>query len=98
MYDFGDSWRHTITVEKINPPPQYPRGCAVIEAGERACPPEDVGGPYGYQEYSEAMANSNHERHKEFMEWQGPFDPEAFDAETTTKRMKRGLPNWRKME
>ncbi len=66
--------------------------------GERACPPEDVGGFCGYQEYVRAIANPRHKRHKEFLEWSGPFDPEKFDADSATKHMRRGLPNWREME
>jgi len=30
------------------------------------------------------MADPNHEQHEEFMEWSGPFDPEAFDPKTAT--------------
>ena len=52
--------------------------------GKRACPPEDVGGPYGYQEYLEALADAKHERHEEFIEWQGRFAPEKFDAKAAT--------------
>ncbi len=63
--------------------------------GARACPPEDVGGATGYEEYLEAMADPEHERHGEYMNWRGPFDPEAFDPVKVTKRMKRGLPDWR---
>ena len=66
--------------------------------GERACPPEDVGGVWGYQEFLEAMANPKHDRHNELIEWMGPFDPEEFDAKTATKVMRRGLPNWREQE
>ena len=66
--------------------------------GKRACPPEDVGGPYGYQEYLEAMADPKHEQHEEFMEWSGRFAPEKFDAKAATKAMQKGLPNWREME
>jgi hypothetical protein len=39
------------------------------------------------------MADSNHEGHEELMEWRGRFDPEKFDAEIVTKRMRRGLPS-----
>src|SRR6266511_2076317 len=52
LYDFGDGWEHTIRVERlIDPEPGviYPR---LIEASGR-CPPEDVGGPWGYAEYAE---------------------------------------------
>lgn len=44
-YDFGDSWDHDLEVEAVGPPEagvRYP----VCVAGERACPPEDVGGPW----------------------------------------------------
>ncbi|MCK5429778.1 MAG: plasmid pRiA4b ORF-3 family protein [Anaerolineales bacterium] len=43
LYDFGDSWQHTILVEDILEPAvgqHYP----TCLAGARACPPEDVGG------------------------------------------------------
>lgn len=78
-YDLGDSWRHTITVEKTLPAEagvKYPR-CI---AGERACPPEDCGGPWGYPEFLEAIQNQKHKQHRELLEWVGgEFDPEAFD-------------------
>jgi hypothetical protein len=48
-YDFGDGWEHAIAVERTGP---YGDGspAAVCLAGERACPPEDVGGIYHYNE------------------------------------------------
>ena len=55
-------------------------------------------GTYSYQEYVKAMANPKHKRHKEFLEWSGPFDPEKFDAEAATKEMRKGLPDWRNEE
>ena len=77
--------------------PDQDSGIPCIE-GERACPPEDVGGIRGYAEYLEAMADPDHERRQEFMEWRGKFDPELFDATKTTKAMRRGLPDWRQYE
>jgi len=96
-YDFGDCWEHEILFEGCMRAEKGTRYPACIE-GERACPPEDVGGTYGYQEYLEAMADPNHEEHDGFMQWRGPFDPEAFSAEKATKAMRRGLPNRREME
>jgi len=93
-YDFGDSWWHDILFEdsvRAKPGDRYP----VCVEGERACPPEDVGGIPGYEEYQEAMADPEHECHEEYLDWRGPFDPEAFDATKATRRMWRGLPNWR---
>lgn len=93
-YDFGDGWKHEILFEGFPPSEKGARYPLCIE-GERACPPEDVGGIYGYQEYVRAMANPKHKRHKEFLEWSGPFDPEKFDATAATQEMREGLPDWR---
>ena len=94
-YDFGDGWRHEIVYEGTQltePRVRFPR---CVE-GARACPPEDVGGPWGYGSCLEAIANPMHERHRELREWiGGRFDPEAFDPAAATKRMRGGLPSWR---
>jgi hypothetical protein len=62
---------------------------------ERACPPEDVGGVWGYAEFLEAIADPKYEQHDDFVEWAGEFDPEEFDADKATKALRQGLPNWR---
>ena len=78
-YDFGDSWEHELVVEKILPPEKgapYPR----CTDGKCACPPEDVGGVWGYQDFLEAMRDPNHPEHEDMVEWAGgEFDPEAID-------------------
>ena len=78
-YDFGDSWEHELVVEKILPAETgapYPR----CTDGKCACPPEDVGGVWGYQELLEAMRDPRHPEHEDMVEWiGGEFDPEAFD-------------------
>lgn len=80
-YDFGDSWEHLVEVEKIFPAEagvRYPR-CI---KGKRACPPEDVGGIWGYESFIEAIKDPNHPEHEDMLDWQGDdFDPEAFDLE-----------------
>jgi hypothetical protein len=95
-YDFGDSWWHDILFEG-NPQPEagveYPR---CVE-GERACPPEDVGGPYGFAEFLQAVADPNHERHQELLEWSRPFRPGPFNAKHASHVMQEGQPDWRKM-
>ena len=95
-YDFGDDWEHEILFEGCLRAEKSVRYPLCLE-GDRACPPEDVGGSYGYQEYLEALADPKHERHDEFKEWRGRFNPEKFNAATATKSMQRGLPNWREM-
>lgn len=79
IYDFGDDWNHDVRLEKIlprDPKVKYP----VCTGGKRACPPEDCGGVWGYEELLEIIMDSGHERHDEMMEWlDGDFDPEHFD-------------------
>ena len=80
-YDFGDGWIHNVVIEKIvapEPDTEYP----VCLSGKRACPPEDVGGVYGYEAFLEALADPDHEEHENYLEWVGgEFDPEAFDID-----------------
>ncbi len=81
LYDFGDGWEHTVKVERVAdavPGTAYP---VLLDASGR-CPPEDVGGSWGYGEFLDAIADPAHENHAEMMEWAGePFDPKTVDAE-----------------
>ena len=70
LYDFGDGWEHSIKIEKITPAIDETGYPQLLEASGR-CPPEDVGGPWGYSEAREALADPNNERHKEIVEWWG---------------------------
>jgi len=86
-YDFGDGWCHDILVEQVIDEP-----CKAIRclAGKRRCPPEDCGGPWGYAELREALADPTHEQHAELREWvAGDFDPEEFDLEYTDLSVRR---------
>ena len=76
-YDFGDSWRHKVVVEKILP--GAPGKIVTCLAGARAGPPEDCGSIPGYFELLAAMAKPKHPERQRLLEWLGePFDPEAF--------------------
>jgi hypothetical protein len=96
-YDFGDGWRHEVLFEgcvRAERGKRYP----VCVEGARACPPEDVGGTWGYEEFVEAIADPENEDREGLLEWAGgSFDPEAFDPATATREMCRGLPDWRRM-
>ena len=89
-YDFGDSWTHIILLEKILPPDpagHYPR-CL---AGKRACPPEDVGGVWGYAAFLEAIRHADHPEHDEMLAWSGgAFDPDAISLDEINQAL-RGL-------
>ena len=87
-YDFGDGWRHEILFEGFPPIDPKTKAPLCLEGG-RACPPEDCGGPPGYEDYLAAVADPQHEQHEELLEWRGPFDPEAFDAKKVTREIRK---------
>jgi hypothetical protein len=79
-YDFGDGWEHRIIVTDRLPTAGQIRPTCI--AGQGACPPEDVGGPWGYANFLRAIADPEHERHAELLEWcGGRFDAQAFEAQ-----------------
>lgn len=78
MYDFGDSWEHKVTLQKILPYDPAVRLPACI-SGRRRCPPEDCGGVGGYYEMLEILEDPNARDHAHMKEWVGGhFDPEVF--------------------
>jgi len=89
-YDFGDSWHHRVTVEKILPLDAASAKAARCVDGARACPPEDCGGLPGYADLLKILKNTKHKEHKSMKEWLGrPFDPEAFDVEWVNGWLRR---------
>jgi len=75
VYDFGDNWVHLILLEKIFPYKEM-SDKAICVGGKRTAPPEDCGGPWGYQEFVDIVQNPNHPEYKEMIEWiGGEFDP-----------------------
>lgn len=85
-YDFGDNWRHTLTVEdRLLPDESFNTWPACI-AGQNACPPEDVGGVGGYAEF----VGASHDEHAAMWQWSGgPFDPTGFDLNATNAVLRR---------
>jgi hypothetical protein len=87
LYDFGDSWLHTVKVEAVaeaGPEVDYP---CLLDA-EGACPPEDCGGSWGYAHHLEAIADPNHEDHDDTVARLGPgFDPSAVDEAAIRNRL-----------
>lgn len=88
-YDFGDGWEHEIKVEKILPAEKGKR-YPTCPAGKRACPPDDCGGPWGYEHLLEVLRDPKHEEYGEMREWiGGEFDPEDFDLDEIDQILKR---------
>ena len=91
-YDFGDDWEHDIQLEEIlheEPGNSYP----YCLAGKGACPPDDCGGPWGYAELKETLADPADEQHQELLDWLGldsaeAFDPREFAVDTANERLR----------
>ncbi|WP_248805513.1 plasmid pRiA4b ORF-3 family protein [Pseudomonas sp. MWU13-2100] len=89
LYDFGDSWEHTIKVEKNLPAAACPQVPYCVD-GANACPPEDVGSVPGYDEFVEAMEDPKHPEHESVLEWYGElFNPAAFDLGLANRWLKQ---------
>ena len=96
-YDFGDSWEHEVLFEGCPNAAKGQKYPLCLE-GERACPPEDVGGVSGYSEFLDTIRDRTHRKRRETLEWaEGWFDPEEFSAITATKSMWKGIFDWRSM-
>jgi hypothetical protein len=90
-YDFGDGWEHDIVVEAILDPRSAGRTPTCVD-GARACPPEDVGGPPGYERYVAALANPRHPEHRELLQWRGAYDPDVLDRAAINRRLRSRFP------
>ena len=91
VYDFGDEWRHVVEIEKYLAFDAEPKRASCI-AGARARPPEDVGGPPGYQDFLSVMADPNDPEHADTKHWcGGHFDPEWFDLALVDKDVHNAL-------
>ena len=94
LYDFGDDWEHEIAAAPpttADPNQTYPR---LIEI-KGACPPEDIGGPPGYEMFTEAMANPKHPEHKDLKTWYGgKFDPGEPDEKILTANVAKLAKQW----
>jgi hypothetical protein len=78
LYDFGDNWDHEIEIETVSDAAAIPGPRCL--AGARACPPEDCGGVWGYQNLLEILADAQHPERAERLDWLGgEFDAEQFD-------------------
>jgi hypothetical protein len=87
-YDFGDSWRCRIAVKllaRANLEWHYP----LCTGGARAAPPDDVGGPPGYEEFLAAIKDPKHKEHENMLIWiGGAFDPEGFDLNAINRTLR----------
>ncbi|CAN5399914.1 plasmid pRiA4b ORF-3 family protein [soil metagenome] len=79
-YDFGDDWWHRISFQKLTKKDlKLYQGAPLCVKAQGKCPPEDVGGPWGYAEFLEVIKDKDHPEHKEAREWLGLEENEVYD-------------------
>ena len=97
LYDFGDGWEHRLLVDEYDDSDdlRFGDGDAWVDAGERACPPEDCGGVGGFQDFLEKLEDEPYsDESKELREWAGlDYDPARFDRQAANAAIKRLLWN-----
>lgn len=88
IYDLGDYWVHHIFVEKVNLAKENIR-VPICMSGNRACPPEDIGGSYGYQQLLNGIKYPEllHDVGLDYSDL-SDFDPEEFNIESINKGLK----------
>jgi hypothetical protein len=87
IYDYGDSWEHTIKIEKIYEPEKDLIAPICID-GARNCPPEDCGSICGYEDILKAINKPTTKAAEELLEWLGDdYDPEEFNIDEINKRL-----------
>lgn len=83
-YDFGDNWVHEIVVKDLYIVTPFDeddeRLLPTLYGGERAGPPEDCGGPGGYEEMLRALHDPDHPEHGDYRQWVRDHDAERFDV------------------
>lgn len=91
-YDFGDSWQHDVKVQMVMVANEELHGWPMCLAGGNACPPEDVGGLHGYEEFLRVMRDPSHEEHDAMWRWWGgPFDATGFDINSANRAIRMWL-------
>ena len=88
LYDFGDYWQHEVLLEEIIPVTEVVKAPLCL-GGERRCPPEDVGGVSGYEEFLEVIFDPTHEEYEHLVGWAGGHFIDEFDLKAVNKKLSR---------
>lgn len=93
-YDFGDSWQHTVRLERIVHESEVMFSVPRCIDGKSACPPEDCGSFPGFHHLKEVIADPEHEEYEELIRWLDGYypnyDPNEFSLSAVNKILKIG--------
>lgn len=89
VYDFGDHWVHSLELEKTID--DYPVNYPICVDGEGNCPPEDVGGEAGYENFLEVISDPDHPEHQDMLTWGKMQEYREFNLEDVNFQLKFAL-------
>jgi hypothetical protein len=88
VYDYGDYWEHEVEIIRKLDRIEFLK--AVCIDGKGKCPPEDVGGIHGFEEFLNIMADKNHPERESYIEWCGEeFDINDFSTGDANSNLQR---------
>jgi hypothetical protein len=94
-YDFGDNWEHVIKLEKWVEDTSM-EGLPMLLDAKGRCPPEDVGGPPGYENFLAALRDPAHDEHVDLRRRAGEdFDPAILDRKPLEAAVDALARKWR---
>lgn len=81
-YDFGDDWWHQISFLKVSQKDLKSfKDAPLCLKAQGKCPPEDVGGPWGYAEFLTNIKDKSHPENQELREWYGLEKNESYEED-----------------
>ena len=90
VYDFGDDWRHDVTIEDILT--DYSFDYPMVDKYKGDIPYEDCGGIDGYYDVLQALEDPGHPDHEEMLEWTEGFGETTYNMDFANSRLKEIQP------
>lgn len=89
LYDFQGGWLHRLEQEALEVTTDQGKTATlpICLDGAEACPPENIGGVWGYEELMERLDDPTDPEYIELIEKYGDFDPGAFDVDGVNARL-----------
>jgi len=87
LYDFKGGWLHRLELEALDVDGTDVR--PVCLDGAEACPPENAGGVWGYDELMDRLDDPSDPEYMMLIEKYGSFDPAKFDVAVVNARLQK---------
>lgn len=88
-YDPEGGWAHRLTVEALDISDNKETTLPTCLDGAAACPPENIGGIWGYEEMLTTLEDPEDPNYIDILDKYGDFDPLAFSLTEANQRLAR---------